>query len=186
MVDFVLSKNEKNPGGSLEAVWMNQNFRGEGCVHPPNEKGNAIWQISRSRNNNLPLPSVNSRFTRIRSFGPIHERKRVHPRPVVSTVFVWADLPLCPSTPISPPRGVQRKTCREEKRAWARGGFYRLSTRAGKRAQLDGFKHGLPLFPTTSTTPYLGHCSRVVKMERYRVCAAREEEAEKNSLKLES
>lgn len=62
------------------------------------------------------------------------------------------------------------------------GGFYRLSTRAGKRAQLDGFKHGLPLFPTTSTTPYHGHCWRVVKMERYRVCAREcaEEEAEKN------
>lgn len=173
---------------------MNQNFRGERvCPSPRNEKGNAIWQISRSRNNNPPppppLPSVNSRFTRIRSFGPIHGRKRVHPRPVVSMVFVWADLPLCPSTPISPPRGVQRKTCtrREESVGeQARGGFYRLSTRGGKRAQLDGFKHGLPLFPTTSTTPYLGHCSRVVKMERYRVCAAREEEAEKNSLKLES
>lgn len=26
------------------------------------------------------------------------------------------------------------------------------------------------------TTPYLGHCSRVVKMERYRVCAAGREE----------
>lgn len=30
------------------------------------------------------------------------------------------------------------------------------------------------------TTPYLGHCWRVVKMERYRVCAARRKKREKN------
>lgn len=36
---------------------MNQNFRGERvCPSPRNEKGNAIWQISRSRNNNPPPP----------------------------------------------------------------------------------------------------------------------------------
>lgn len=76
-----------------------------------------------------------------------------------------------------PPRGVAKDSRKRRERGRERpeGGFYRLSTRAGKRAQLDGFKHGLPLFPTTSTTPcYLGHRSRVVKMERHRVrvCAS--------------
>lgn len=62
----------------------------------------------------------------------------------------------------------REKRARNRRGGEADGELYRLSTRAGKRARLDGFKHGLPLFPTTSTTPYLGHCWRVVKMERYR------------------
>lgn len=179
---------------------MNQNFEGKG-VSIPQRKKETRYGRYHGRNNNLLLPPISPPLRKLSIYeDPLvwadSREKKGSPTASVSRVVRWysrGQISLCLRLEVcsSKDEGGREKSVGERGRI--EGGFYRLSTRAGKRAQLDGFKHGLPLFPTTSTTPYLGHCSRVVKMERYRVCAARrsaeEEEAREKFpcfLKLES
>lgn len=58
--------------------------RGRVCPSPNEKRKRDMVDITVATTISSSLPylllSVNCRFTRIRSFGPIHERKRVHPR----------------------------------------------------------------------------------------------------------
>lgn len=97
-------------------------------------------------------------------------------------VFVRTDLP---PHPIPSHTHLRLEVCSERRwkrkeRGRAEGGSIDYRLEPEKEHGLMDSNTAYHFSRLLETTPYLGHCWRVVKMERYRVCAARRKKREKN------
>lgn len=111
MVDLFEEGEESRDLSKVSPSLDESEFQGGGVCPSPKEKRKRDTVDITVATTIFPSLSVNSRFTRIRSFGPIHERKRVHPRLVCRECdSIRADRSPSPShpTPISASRCVAK------------------------------------------------------------------------------